>query len=129
MRNPKDEKSAKEKRVKKQYDVKFINYSLSAAQKSELKSLTWTLEDHDTALIRLNEGGYNVSHKYDDYGECFSCFVSPAPGNLANEGYILTGRGSTPVKAFKQACYLHWQIFDQDWSEHYTSREKEGFDD
>lgn len=129
MRNPKDEKTDKAKREKKQYDVKFVNYTLSVEQKRDLKNLPWTLEEHDTALIRLNEGGYNVSHKWDEYNECFSCFVSPTKENDANQGYILTGRGSTPVKAFKQVCYLHWQIFDQDWSEHYTSKEHEDFDD
>jgi len=129
MRNPKDEKVTKPKQEKKQYDVKFVNYTLSVEQKKELKALAWGLSEHETALIRLNESGYNVSHKWDSYNECFSCFVSPTSDCEANQGYILTGRGSSPVKAFKQACYLHWQIFDGDWSEHYTSKNVEEFDD
>jgi len=129
MSNPQHQDSKKAKTKGKDYEVKFVNYTLSKEQKLELKNLNWGLSEHDTALVRLNEGGYNVSHKWDEYNQCFSCFISPTAACPANQGYILTGRGSTPVKAFKQACYLHWQIFDGDWSEHYISRERGEFDD
>lgn len=106
------------KPVKNQSDISWVNYNLSPEQKKELKSQDF---DFDSALVRLTEENLKVTLAYDDRNECYSCFLIPKNPEHKNAGCILSGRGSTPVKALKQASYIHWQIFDGDWSDARTS--------
>lgn len=109
----------------KQSDVSWVNYNLSDEQKQELKAQVF---DFETALLRLTEEDMKVTISYDDYNECYSCFLIPKKQESINYGAILSGRGSTPIKAVKQACYLHWNIFEGNWSDGRLSR-KEVIDD
>lgn len=106
------------KPVRNQSDISWVNYNLSPEQKSELKSQNF---DFDNALVRLTEENLKVTLAYDDRNECYSAFLIPKNPEHKNAGCILSGRGSTPVKALKQAAYIHWQIFDGDWSDARTS--------
>lgn len=106
-------------------DIVWVNYSLSDEQKQELKSQVF---DFDTALTRLTEEDMKVTISYDSYNECYSCFLIPKNPESVNYGAILSGRGSTPIKAVKQAAYLHWQIFEGNWSDGRLSK-KEVIDD
>lgn len=114
---PKNDQSAK-----KDSSVIWVNYTLSADQKAELKSQTF---DFDNALLRLTEEGMKVTIAYDDFNECYSCYLIPKSPDHTNAGCILSGRGSTPIKAIKQAAYIHWNIFDGDWSDARQSRREE----
>lgn len=109
--------------------AKFINYSLSKEQKDEIKSTALTLEYADDILSKLAEANYKITFSYDDFAECFAAHIVPKGSQHKNAGFILAGRGSTPLKALKQAAYMHWQIFDEDWSEYYTERGREQLDD
>jgi len=109
--------------------AKFINYTLSKEQKDELKATEFSLEYADDILVKLTEANYKVTFSYDDFAECFAAHVVPKGTEHKNAGFILAGRGSTPLKALKQAAYMHWQIFDEDWSEFYTARGRESLDD
>lgn len=109
--------------------AKFVNYSLSAEQKKELKATELTLEYADDIMTKLTEANYKVTFSYDDFGECFAAHIVPKGGQHKNAGFILAGRGSTPLKALKQAAYMHWQIFDEDWSEFYSAKGREALDD
>lgn len=100
--------------VKNQSDVSWVNYTLSSEQKAELKSQDF---DFDNALVRLTEENLKVTLAYDDRNECYAAYLIPKNPEHKNAGCILSGRGSTPVKALKQAAYIHWQIFDGDWSD------------
>lgn len=94
--------------------VIWVNYNLSDEQKAELKAQTF---DFENALLKLTEEDLKVTISYDDYNECYSCFLIPKNQTDPNFGCILSGRGSTPVKAVKQAAYIHWNIFDANWSD------------
>lgn len=109
----------------KQSDIVWVNYTLSDEQKQEIKAQSFDVE---TALVRLTEEDMKVTISYDDYNECYSCFLIPKKQESINYGCILSGRGSTPIKSVKQACYLHWNIFEGNWSDGRLSR-KEVIDD
>jgi hypothetical protein len=110
-------------------DVTFISFPLDAQQKKQLKETVWTLDDFDTELCNLNDDGYKVSFNYDDYNDCYGCFITPGKGNTTNAGFILTGRGSSPWKAFRQAAYVHVVLFEKDWSGWRDTRRGEQIDD
>lgn len=93
----------------------FINYDLTKEESARLKGRVMTLDEFETEMLRLNDEGYKVSLSYDAYHKCYGCFFSHRDPDHDNAGYILSGRGSTPFKAFKQALYIHFQVFDGVW--------------
>lgn len=113
------------KQDKQTSDIAWVNYNLSDEQKSELKAQTFDLDD---ALLKLTEEDLKVTISYDGYNECYACFLIPKNPSDPNFGAILSGRGSTPAKSVKQACYIHWQIFDRNWSDGRLSK-REAIDD
>lgn len=102
------------KRDKQTNDIAWVNYNLSDEQKAELKAQKFDLDD---ALVRLTEEDLKVTISYDSYNACYACFLIPKNQDDPNFGAILSGRGSTPAKSVKQACYIHWNIFDRNWSD------------
>jgi len=110
-------------------DVVFISFPLDVEQKQAIKALQWQIEDYDTTLINLNDAGYKVSLNYDEYNDAYACFITPGKNHPTNSGFILTGRGSTPLKALKQAAYVHHVLFDGDWSAWRDTRRNDIIDD
>lgn len=106
----------------------FINFPLSAEQKREIKAWHPDIEEIDNLLLRLEESGYRISHRYDDRNECHACWLNPVGDNHPNAGLTLSGRGSTPIKALKQALYIH-SLFDGDWAGNYKQFKEEDLDD
>lgn len=102
--------------------VSWVNYTLTTDEKKALKTAEF---DADNALLRLVEEGYKITMGFDKFNECFSCFVVPTGEGHKHTGMILSGRGSTPLKALKQGCYIHWQVFDGDWTDVRVSQREE----
>jgi len=110
-------------------DVQFVNWALSAEEKVACKAWSLNLEDYDSAYGKLIEDGYKVTVSYDGFRSCFTASVVPAKDAKSNQGYILTGKGSTPLKAVKQAFYIHWHIMAEEWSSYSTAKAQEELDD
>jgi len=108
---------------------RFINYSLSNEQKAELKALPYTSDQFVSDLDRLADSSYKVSFSYDDYNQCYSCFITPRDEKSPNKGLVLTARGSTVLKSFKQALYLHYTLFEENWADFYVPANREPLDD
>jgi len=96
---------------------RFIQYELDTAQQAQCKGWVISSDDLWAEVLSLVDSGYTVSLKYDTYSEAYACFIrgGDQDGN-PNSGFILSGRGSTPAKAFKQACFKHGAI-GPSWSE------------
>lgn len=109
--------------------AKFINYSLSEEQKRELKEKPYTEGDFAFDLHQVCDSFYKVSFSYDTYNNCMSCFFTPKDEKSPNKGLILTARGSTALKAFKQAMYLHYTLFEENWADFYEASGREEIDD
>lgn len=110
-------------------DSKFINYSLSDEQKKELKAMPYDAEAFLSDLDRVTNSNYKVSFSWDDYGQCFACFWTQKDPKHANAGFVLTARGSTVLKAFKQSLYLHHNLFDEVWADFYERPAARDLDD
>jgi len=107
----------------------FISFPLSEEQKQEIKRVTFNLDDVDSAIIRLCEENYKVSFSFDEYSSAYAVFITPKGDKHRNAGFILTGRGSSPHKALKQAYYVHTSLFDGDWSGWKDERRNADLDD
>lgn len=106
----------------------FINFPLSAEQKKEIKSWQPTFEDIDNELLKLTQAGYRITLKWDDRSEAYACWINPTGEEHPNTGLTLSGRGSSPLKALKQALYID-RLFDGDWAGNYKSFKEEELDD
>jgi len=107
----------------------FVNYTLNAEETQDVKRTAITIEFFESTSTRLVEEGYAVSFSYDDYNSCYSCLLRPKFTTNPNVGYLLNGRGSTPVRALRQAAYIHYIVFGGDWSSHYTQSKRQEIDD
>jgi hypothetical protein len=106
----------------------FINYPLSAEQKKEIKAWQPTFEEIDDSMLKIAEQGYRLTLRWDERSEAFACWINPSGEDHPNTGLTLSGRGSTPLKAFKQALYIH-NLFDGDWAGNYKSFKEGDLDD
>lgn len=96
-------------------DVKFINRELTRDEKEDLKAHEFSDSDAWLAMDKYCEE-YKFTLRYDERGACYSCFMQPTGVEHINTGLILTGRGSSLVKALKQTLYKHERLaFEQDW--------------
>lgn len=110
-------------------DATFINWSLSVEQKQEVKAWSPTSGEVDDLLSEVIQEDCKVTFGYDDFGQSFTCSFVPQAKHKTNYGFILVGRGSTPVKAFKQAFYIHKSVFSGDWSTYSKGSRTEELDD
>lgn len=94
--------------------AQFVSVTLTDEDKLAVKSAPNTFETLDESLVAMLHDGYSFKLKSDVFNGCFACYVSP-PDSSANSGWMLTGRGSTPLKAVKQALYIHRVVLDGDW--------------
>lgn len=107
----------------------FVSYTLSKEQKADLKKTAFTFDEMDSQMLRLAEEGYKITFRDDDFNDCKACWLIPTGDKHPNAGMILSGRGSTPLKALKQAMYIHYQVFDSEWGEWRNEAKGEDLDD
>lgn len=94
--------------------AQFINVTVDKDSAAKIKALEWTLSSLDEAIKRVSVDGYKISLRYDERNDCFACWLIPPAGDK-NAGCILSGRGSLPHKALKQALYIHFVMLEGDW--------------
>lgn len=102
-------------------DVKFINRELTTDEQKTLKAQPFEPQTGWDQIDALTES-YRVTLKFDDYSGAYSASLTPLSEQNENWGYILTGRGSTALKALKQVLFKHhvlcgdkpWRVLDPD---------------
>ena len=110
-------------------NVVFVNWSLSVEEKAACKAWINTWEDLDDGLSLLIQEGYKATFSWDAYRSCFTASLIPTSDAKSNAGYILSGKGSTPLKAVKQALFVHYKIMDGEWASYSTATNAEELDD
>lgn len=107
----------------------FISYTLSKEQRAELKKTLFSFDEIDSQMLKLEEDGYKITFRPDDFNKCHAVWLIPSGEKHPNTGMILSGRGSTPLKALKQALYIHYQVFDGEWGAWKDESKGEDIDD
>ena len=88
--------------------ARFVQYELDEEQSRQCKA--WQLDDSSLLLelLALVDDGYTVTARYDTFSDAYACWVQVrGDDSHVNNGLILSGRGSTPAKAIKQAIFKH----------------------
>jgi len=106
----------------------FINYDLSKTEKEACKAWDMSLSELDLMMQKLNESSYKISVGWDNYSRAFASFLVPQDAQMENYGLILTGRGTTPVKAIKQVLFKHYNVLGDDWT-NFSRGDHEPLDD
>jgi hypothetical protein len=96
----------------------FLNIELSPEDRAIIKS---TVYDGALWMVDLDkwiDSGFKFTFSYDDYNHCHQVIAARSDKTHKDFGILMTGRGSTAVKAFKQWIYIQTRrIGDTDWSE------------
>ena len=95
--------------------IQWVSVELTLEQGAEMRK---TFPDADAIFdgaLKLVEGGYKVTLRYDDYNKCHAAYVFAESEEHANGGMCLTSRGGSPLTALRGAVYRHFILFDEAW--------------
>lgn len=107
----------------------FVDFELTVQQKEDLKNMGLDTEWMDGAIVELVEAGYRISIKYDEYNSAYAAFMQQMDSRGENFGFILSGRGSTPLKAVRQVLYKWSVVPGGDLAQFQRGKRREEFDD
>jgi hypothetical protein len=97
----------------------FINYDLDDNMRKQFK--VWReahINDLEEMLNNAVDAGYQVSLKKDTYNDCMGAFLIAKDTKTENDGFILTGRGSTVIGALFGVFFRHYTVFETVWPTH-----------
>jgi len=110
-------------------EAKFVLYELNKDQTAECKSQPNDAETLFGAMEAMITDGYAFSLKTDSYSGGIGCWVRHTDPDHANGGLILSGRGSTALKALKQVLFKHHICMAGLWTEYAERRDSDFIDD
>ena len=113
------------RRASFRHQSQFVRYDLTEAEKAKVKAQEFGSEMLADTLDRLTQASYKVTFRWDEYNKCQGCWFLSPEEDENNKDLILTGRGSTALKAFKQAAWLHYVRFKEIWPQPTTKQELE----
>ena len=93
----------------------FVQYELSTEQQVACKAASISMDDMSSYLQRYMEAGYKLSVRYDERTEAIAAWlIAPDEGDQ-NAGLILSGRGSSAMKAVKQLLWKDAECVHGEW--------------
>jgi len=96
----------------------FLNIDLSDEDRSIIKSTVYDDAEWHGDIHKWIDNGFKFTFGYDNYNHCFSVIGARNDREHLDAGILLTGRGSTPSKAFKQWVYIQTRLVgDATWTE------------
>lgn len=96
----------------------FLNIDLTDEDRSIIKSNAYDGAAWSADLDKWVDTGFKFTFSYDDYNHCFQCIGTRSNKEHEDYGILLTGRGSTAIKSFKQWLYIQTRLIgDASWSE------------
>lgn len=106
------------KKRQRQQEIEFQGYievRLDEEGKKEFKRWKASIGDLDDTLMKLCEGGYRLSMSYDDYNGAYMCSMTTKDAQSENAGWVLVGRGNSPVSAMQQVVFKHLVVTSGMW--------------
>lgn len=95
----------------------FLNIQLTEEDKTIIKSTSYDMASWQADLDKWIDNGFKFTLGYDAYSHCFQCIGTRSDRDHVDFGILLTGRGSTSMKSFKQWIYIQTRLIgDADWS-------------
>lgn len=94
----------------------FIDYDLTAEEKSDLRATDALTEYPLDGLLELVENGFVVKIAGDNRGGGYRCHLMDDKVDGTGDTFCLSGRGSSPVNAWHALAYRHFTLAKEDWT-------------
>lgn len=95
----------------------FLNMNLTDEDKAIIKSVAYDMAAWSDDIEKWIDSGFKFTFSEDTYNHCHQVIGQRVDKDHVDYGIMLTGRGSTPVKAFKQWVYIQSRLVgDADWT-------------
>jgi len=108
----------------------FINVNLTEDLKRFIKSQPFSADTFEANLWEYIQIGYKFTFSFDDYQHCYQCIGTHQDKEHADYGILLTGRGSSPMKAFKQWMFVVTEIIgERSWGDMLAPQAPDDYDD
>jgi hypothetical protein len=128
--DPKGKGEAFRQSLKKDFkQASFCPYTMTSEDKANCKKWEFPPEHALDVLLALASKGYKITLKLDTEQHAYACWLISPEDNVDNPNEILSGRGSSPEKALKQAAYMHYKLFDEVWPKRNVPTSPEDIDD
>lgn len=99
------------------FGPQWLNYTMTKDESERFKK--WrdeqTIEGFNECLEKLCDNGYSISIKWDNFNECYACFLTQPKLDGSSQSVILTGRGRSAASAALGALFRHFHIFEGVW--------------
>lgn len=99
------------------FGPQWLNYTMTKDESERFKK--WrddqTIEGLNECLEKLCDDGYSISIKWDNFNECYACFLTQPKLDGSSQSVILTGRGRSAASAALGALFRHFHIFEGVW--------------
>jgi len=108
----------------------FVNIPLTDDLKNFIKSRPFSETTFAETLMEYHYIGYKFTFSHDDYQHCFQCIGTRQDKEHVDYGILLTGRGSSPMKAFKQWLFMVTEIIGEtSWTDMLKPPAPDEYDD
>lgn len=111
-----DKKPVEDKKPGNWQQFDFLNVELDKEQKEALKAMPLWSEEFDQMLLTAVRTGFQISLKVDPFNKCYAAYMQIRLNSHPCFGRILSGRGSTPLKALRQVLYKHFVVLGEVWN-------------
>lgn len=96
----------------------FLNIQLTDEDRAILKSTAYDNAAWQADFDKWIDNGFKFTFSTDNYNHCFQVIGTRQDSDHVDFGILLSGRGSTCLKAFKQWIYIQTRLIGEvDWSE------------
>lgn len=112
----KNGKSKPKKKVTPDVKFRFVNHTLTAADKEWLDAADLAAEFPASSVDELVTSGYKFGLSHDQKHNTFVASLTDREPTSPFFNACLTGRGSTPADARYAVLYRHLQLASGDWS-------------
>ena len=108
---------------------RFVNISLTADEKERLGEFAADSRNHSLSEISaLSVEKYKVSFSRDKDNGAYTVSLTDMDTSRQSFGWILVGRGSTPINAWCALYYKHTVLLGRDWATNYSMEDGSGGD-
>lgn len=109
-------KEQRKKGTKNEQAFRFINHTLTTAQRDDLRAMDVGTEFPAEMVDELVVEGYKYSLSLDRGNQTFVASLTDRDEQSPFYNACLTGRGSTPANARAALLYRHVVVAQLDWS-------------
>jgi len=97
-------------------DITFINYDLTAEQKTEVKGWKPAFEQVFSLFEGMIADGFKVSFKFDTRNKCVQCSLTEPFESAKKVTRCMVSRGPDLYSAIRVAVWKHTVLFEGDWA-------------